>query len=122
MSNQLAHLKKQLVSIPKTPSGKRKFDRVFREKVIQCYKQGLVGHTQITKELELSTSTLTNWMNGRKKLPKAVVKNKFRKIEIIEDIQVHQQISNVEIHLPNKVIIKNVDWGYVEKMIYGVRL
>lgn len=122
MSNQLAHLKKQLENIPKTPSGKRIFDRAFREKVIQYYEQGLAGHTQITKELELSTSTLTNWMNGRKKLPKTVLKNKFKKIKIIEDVQVHQQVSNVEIHLPNKVIIKNVDWGYVEKMIYGVRL
>ncbi len=122
MSNQLTDLKKQLESIPKTPSGKRKFDRVFREKVIQCYKQGLAGYTQITKELALSTSTLANWMNSRKQLPKAVIKNKFKKIKIIEDIQVHQQISNVEIHLPNKVIIKNVDWGYVEKMIYGIRL
>ena len=118
MSNQLAHLKKQLESISKTSSGKRKFDRVFRAKVIQCYQQGLAGHTQITKELKLSSSTLTNWMNGRKKLPKTVIKNKFKKIKIINDIQeVIQQVSNIEIHLPNKVIIKNVDWGYVEKMI-----
>lgn len=123
MSNQLAHLKKQLENIPKTPSGKRKFDRMFRAKVIQCYKEGLAGHTQITKELKLSTSTLTNWMKGRKRLPKTLLKNKFKKIKIIEDIQIQQQqVSNVEIHLPNKVIIKNVDWGYVEKMIYGVQV
>lgn len=121
MSNQLAQLKQQLESIPKTPSGKRKFDRVFRAKVIQCYKQGLVGHTQITKELKLSSSTLTNWMKGRKKLPKNVIKNKFKRIKITNDIQeVHQQVSNIEIHLPNKIIIKNVDWGYVEKIIYQV--
>lgn len=121
MSIQLAYLKKQLESIPKTPSGKRKFDRLFRAKVIECYKQGLVGHTQITKELRLSSSTLTNWMKGIKKLQKTVVKNKFKKVKIINDIQeVHQQVSNIEIHLPNKIIIKNVDWGYVEKMICQV--
>ena len=122
MSNQIAYLKKQLKTIPKTPSGKRVFDYAFKEKVINCYKNGLAGHTEITKELELSTSTLTNWMNGRKMLPKTVLKNKFKKIKIIEDVQIDQQVLNVEIHLPNKVIIKNVDWGYVEKMIYGVRL
>jgi transposase-like protein len=120
MSNNLAELKQILATIPTGPSGKRKFDQAYKSRVVQLYKQGLASSSEITKELGLSTSTLSDWVKPRRRSSQSIARNKFKEIKVLADLPL--QGSLLEIHFPNKVVIRNVDWGNVEKMILAVGL
>lgn len=125
MLSQLEELKKEAKSLPRNARGKRKFSAEFREKVVHCYHQKIGNVSHIAGVLEMSPSLLSLWIKKDKRSKNgsnSSSPSRFKQIKVTQGLSersLEERSLSAEIHLPNRVVIRNVDWGFVERLVYG---